>query len=252
MIEGSENGPQEKVAATDRPELDNGTDQENPKEAPSNKEGHDTPKDSASSTKILPIKLDILKSIVYGGLIESITSFGVVSSAAATGTSTLNVLSLGLANLFTGFFIIIHNLHGLFKRPRYQRLNDDDMPQETIDPYKERLGERHRVILHCFVVLVSFIFFAVIPPLFYGFSFKITDRGCYQEAAIFIAASLACVISLSFSKAYAFGMDKLTTVAVYTGITICGSSLSYIASQYAVGVFATYDFHKLAAGYLER
>ncbi|XP_056852795.1 membrane protein of ER body 1-like [Raphanus sativus] len=252
MIEGSENGPQEKVAATDRPELDNGTDQENPKEAPSNKEGHDTPKDSASSTKILPIKLDILKSIVYGGLIESITSFGVVSSAAATGTSTLNVLSLGLANLFTGFFIIIHNLHGLFKRPRYQRLNDDDMPQETIDPYKERLGERHRVILHCFVVLVSFIFFAVIPPLFYGFSFKITDRGCYQEAAIFIAASLACVISLSFSKVYAFGMDKLTTVAVYTGITICGSSLSYIASQYAVGVFATYDFHKLAAGYLER
>lgn len=130
LAEGSENGPQEKVAATDRPELDNGTDQgkgpytclcladwnkdekkvlsrlpqfiwfcakmltilltilENPKEAPSNKEGHDTPKDSASSTKILPIKLDILKSIVYGGLIESITSFGVVSSAAATGTST--------------------------------------------------------------------------------------------------------------------------------------------------------------------
>lgn len=36
---------------------------------------------------ILQTELDILKSTVYGGLIESITSFGVVSSAAASGTS---------------------------------------------------------------------------------------------------------------------------------------------------------------------
>ncbi|KAJ4874053.1 NAD(P)-binding domain protein [Raphanus sativus] len=62
----------------------------------------------------------------------------------------------------------------------------------------------------------------------------------------------ASSLSLSFSKAYAFCTDKLTTVAVYTGITICGSSLSYIASQHAIGVFAKYDFHKLAADYLER
>ncbi|RID50803.1 hypothetical protein BRARA_H01507 [Brassica rapa] len=47
---------------------------------------------------VLQTELDILKSIVYGGLIESITSFGVVSSAAASGTSTLNVMALGLAN----------------------------------------------------------------------------------------------------------------------------------------------------------
>lgn len=31
---------------------------------------------------------DILKSIVYGGLVESITSLGVVSSAAGAGTKT--------------------------------------------------------------------------------------------------------------------------------------------------------------------
>ena len=31
---------------------------------------------------------DVLKSIVYGGLIESITSLGVVSSAAGAGSST--------------------------------------------------------------------------------------------------------------------------------------------------------------------
>lgn len=40
---------------------------------------------------VLLTELDILKSIVYGGLIESITSFGVVSSAAGSGTSTGNV-----------------------------------------------------------------------------------------------------------------------------------------------------------------
>ena len=37
---------------------------------------------------VLRTELDILKSIVYGGLIESVTSFGVVSSAAASGTSS--------------------------------------------------------------------------------------------------------------------------------------------------------------------
>lgn len=35
-----------------------------------------------------PRGLEILKSIVYGGLIESITSLGVVSSAAGGGAST--------------------------------------------------------------------------------------------------------------------------------------------------------------------
>nr|VDD49989.1 unnamed protein product [Brassica oleracea] len=248
MIEGPENDPKETGAVTNPQKLDDGTDQA--------KEG-DTSKASASSIKVLlikllPIKLDILKSIVYGGLIESITSFGVVSSAAASGTSTLNVLALGLANLFSGLFIIIHSLYGLFKRPRYQSWNNDHMPElVSVDPYEELLGKRNKVILHCFVVLISFIFFGVIPPLFYGFSFKITDKGRYQEAAIFVAASLVCVISLSFAKAYAFGMDKLKTVAAYTGIAIAGSALSFVASQHARDVFAKYDFHKLASDYLK-
>ncbi|KAJ0251525.1 Glycine-rich protein family [Hirschfeldia incana] len=268
MIEGSENGPQETIAATNRPELDDGTGQAEdtnlpvteitPEENPNNNESQteDSPNKEGDTSKVLsrkllPIDVDILKSIVYGGLVESITSFGVVSSAAASGTSTLNVLALGLANLFSGLFIIIHNLYGLFKRPRYQSWNNDHMPEQVSeDPYEELLGKRNRVILHCVVVLVSFIFFGVIPPLFYGFSFKITDNGYYQEVAIFVAASLICVISLSFAKAYAFGMDKLKTVAAYTGIAIGGSALSFVASQQARDVFAKYDFHKLVSDYL--
>ncbi|KAJ6672979.1 hypothetical protein OIU85_014231, partial [Salix viminalis] len=54
-------------------------------------------------------KLEILKSIVYGGLIESITSLGVVSSAAGASAGTLNIIALGLANLIGGLFIIGHN-----------------------------------------------------------------------------------------------------------------------------------------------
>ncbi|CAN6915396.1 unnamed protein product [Brassica oleracea] len=245
MIEGPENDPKETGAVTNPQKLDDGTDQAKASDT-------NPPVTEVLLIKLLPIKLDILKSIVYGGLIESITSFGVVSSAAASGTSTLNVLALGLANLFSGLFIIIHSLYGLFKRPRYQSWNNDHMPElVSVDPYEELLGKRNKVILHCFVVLISFIFFGVIPPLFYGFSFKITDKGRYQEAAIFVAASLVCVISLSFAKAYAFGMDKLKTVAAYTGIAIGGSAVSFVASQHARDVFSKYDFHKLAPDYLK-
>jgi hypothetical protein len=35
-----------------------------------------------------PIKWEILKSIVYGGLIESITSLSIVTSAASSATAT--------------------------------------------------------------------------------------------------------------------------------------------------------------------
>lgn len=40
---------------------------------------------------------EILKSIVYGGLVESITSLGVVSSAAASGTAPCKNFSLSLS-----------------------------------------------------------------------------------------------------------------------------------------------------------
>jgi len=40
------------------------------------------------SPAVRPGEWDILKSIVYGGLIESITSLAVVSSAAGAGAAT--------------------------------------------------------------------------------------------------------------------------------------------------------------------
>ncbi|KAL6508234.1 hypothetical protein OROHE_021776 [Orobanche hederae] len=54
-------------------------------------------------------EIEVIKSIVYGGLAESITSLSVVSSAAGGGAATLNILALGMANLIGGLFIICHN-----------------------------------------------------------------------------------------------------------------------------------------------
>lgn len=116
------------------------------------------------------------------------------------------------------------------------------------DPYQTLLGNRRKVKLHCFVVVVSFIFFGVIPPLFYGLSFKRTDKGHYK-AAVVLAAALVCVIFLSFAKAYAFGMKRLKTVAEYTGMAIGASALSFIASQIASDLFEKYGFHELASDY---
>ncbi|KAL0698291.1 hypothetical protein Bca4012_054413 [Brassica carinata] len=196
---------------------------------------------------VLQTELDILKSIVYGGLIESITSFGVVSSAAASGTSTINVLALGLANLFSGLFLIIlqrkvgqstYSLYGLVTSDRFF-------------PYEHFLGNKDNVKLHCIVVVVSFIFFGVIPPLFYGLSFKITDNGHY-EATVFVAASLLCVITLSFGKAHAFKKEKLKTVAVYTGIAIGASAFSFVASQHVRDLLEKYEFHMIASEFAKK
>ncbi|CAG7898600.1 unnamed protein product [Brassica rapa] len=203
---------------------------------------------------VLRTELDILKSIVYGGLIESVTSFGVVSSAAASGTSTLNVMALGVANLFSGLFLIIYNLYGLVMSERFfPHANIDNATdmKDKIDPYEQLLGNRDNVVLHCIVVVVSFIFFGVIPPLFYGFSFKTTDNR-YYEASVFVAASLLCVITLSFGKAHAFKKDKLKTVAVYTGTAIGASAFSCIASQHVRGLLEKYEFHKIASEFAKK
>ncbi|CAI9117919.1 OLC1v1019411C2 [Oldenlandia corymbosa var. corymbosa] len=53
---------------------------------------------------------DVLKSIVYGGLMESITSLLVISLAAALNATTKNVMAMGFAYLVGGFILLIHNV----------------------------------------------------------------------------------------------------------------------------------------------
>ncbi|GAU48327.1 hypothetical protein TSUD_351670, partial [Trifolium subterraneum] len=53
--------------------------------------------------------LEILKSIVYGGLTESLASLSVVTSAASADAATLNIVALAIANLVGGLFALGHN-----------------------------------------------------------------------------------------------------------------------------------------------
>ncbi|CAL9227115.1 unnamed protein product [Arabidopsis halleri] len=115
-------------------------------------------------------------------------------------------------------------------------------------PYQTLLGNRRKFKLHCVVVVLSFFFFGAIAPLCYAFSFKISDKGHYK-AAVVLAASLVCVILLSFAKAYAFRMGRVKTVAEYTGMAIGASALSFIASQIASDIFEKLGFHELASEY---
>ncbi|KAG2319330.1 hypothetical protein Bca52824_012543 [Brassica carinata] len=199
---------------------------------------------------VLQTELDILKSIVYGGLIESITSFGVVSSAAASGTSTSNQRSGLGTSQFVQWAISHHFTTQVVLGYKFWQLYGL-VTSDRFFPYEHFLGNKDNVKLHCIVVVVSFIFFGVIPPLFYGLSFKITDNGHY-EATVFVAASLLCVITLSFGKAHAFKKEKLKTVAVYTGIAIGASAFSFVASQHVRDLLEKYEFHMIASEFAKK
>ncbi|XP_022144863.1 uncharacterized protein LOC111014436 isoform X2 [Momordica charantia] len=58
------------------------------------------------------IKIEIVKSILYGGLTELIASLGVVTSAASTKTTTGKVVALSLASLITGLFVMTYKIFG--------------------------------------------------------------------------------------------------------------------------------------------
>ncbi|KAE9464681.1 hypothetical protein C3L33_03439, partial [Rhododendron williamsianum] len=114
--------------------------------------------------------VEIIKSIVYGGLLESITSLGIVSSAAGGDASTLNILALGLANLVGGLFVIGHHLWTL----------KDDHPMETSDQVTTQKNRTSVV---------------------YGFTFRVSDNVDYKLIAV-AGASLLCIIILAIGKVY--------------------------------------------------
>ncbi|KAK9122458.1 hypothetical protein Syun_020075 [Stephania yunnanensis] len=174
--------------------------------------------------------LEIVKSIVYGGLIESITSLGVVSSAAGGDASTLNILALGLANLVAGLPIIAHSLEELKK--------DHDRGNQS--NYKRVLGQRRNFWIHAVVAVISFLVCGIVPVVTYGFSFRQSDNKEYKLIAV-AAASLFCVLLLSIGKAY---IEKPpnpyveTMKFVMAGVTASGLS-------FAVGILVKGVLEKL-------
>ncbi|XP_047321476.1 uncharacterized protein LOC124925497 isoform X9 [Impatiens glandulifera] len=185
--------------------------------------------------------LDIVKSIVYGGLIESITSLGIVSSAVGADAATLNIFALSIANLVGGIFLIIHNIWDL--RAEHDATNTSteatntnvDGATSTLrkDRYLELLGCRENFWIQATVGILSFLIFGMIPPVTYGFSFRKSDDMDFKLAAV-ATASLLCIALLASGKAYiqrqpAKGYVK--TVVYYIIMGFMASGISYVAGD---------------------
>ncbi|XP_062102826.1 membrane protein of ER body-like protein [Humulus lupulus] len=177
---------------------------------------------------------EMMKSIVYGGLAESITSLGIVTSAASGDASTLNIVALALANLIGGLFVIAHNLWDL-KHDHLKVRTSDDVTEEQsldLDRYEAILGKRRHFGFHTLVSILSFLVFGLVPPVVYGFSFRERNDKDLKLAAV-AAASLLCIALLSFAKAYTQKHSKYIKTATYYVVVGFGVS----GASYLAGVF---------------
>ncbi|CAH9074281.1 unnamed protein product [Cuscuta epithymum] len=161
--------------------------------------------------------IEVVKSIVYGGLAESITSLSLVSSAAASGATTLNVLTIGVANLIGGLVIMAHNFLDLHS----------NRPAEE---YQEVLGQRKDFPLHLIVAVLSYLTFGLTPPAIYGFAFRERDDRDMKLLMVAVA-SFVCIIFLAIGRAYTRRAntfkDYLLTVLQYIIVAAMASGVAY-------------------------
>ncbi|GER46769.1 vacuolar iron transporter (VIT) family protein [Striga asiatica] len=180
--------------------------------------------------------IEVIKSIIYGGLIESITSLSIVSSAAAGGAGTLNILALGMANLIGGLFVICQNLHELKCECPIEPPAGTQIPNQSpiTDRYKELLGRRQNFLLHAVVSVISYLVFGLVPPVTYAFSFRKTDDR-QLKLLVTAAVSFVCIFWLAVGRAYVRRAPKPYLSSVFTFVV-----LGFIASgvSYAVGALA--------------
>ncbi|XP_037461494.1 membrane protein of ER body-like protein isoform X2 [Triticum dicoccoides] len=167
---------------------------------------------------------DIPKAIVYGGLVESVTSLSVVSAAASSGAKTLDIFILGIANLIGGLPVIYHNIAVLRD---IRDVNDDN---ERIGQYWLQLGRRSKARLHMVLALLSYIVFGLLPPVVYGLSFRESNDKENKMMAV-AGASLACIALLALGKAHVQTAPRayFKTLMYYLTIAVSSSGLSYVA-----------------------
>ncbi|XP_057249457.1 uncharacterized protein LOC104888095 isoform X4 [Beta vulgaris subsp. vulgaris] len=163
--------------------------------------------------------LDIIKAIVYGGLLECITSLSVITSAAGGDATTLNIVALGLANVFGGLIVLLHSLRVL-------------KHEQATERYEDQLGRPGHYVLHAIVAILSYLVFGLLSPVIYGFSFRKSDNKDYKLATL-AAASLACITILSIAKAYVRRPPKsyLKTIFYYVVMGFMVSGVGYVAGD---------------------
>ncbi|XP_051143714.1 membrane protein of ER body-like protein isoform X2 [Andrographis paniculata] len=188
-------------------------------------EGSITPTDTASALQQplrKEVEVEVIKSIVYGGLAESITSLSVVSSAAGGGAASLNILALGMANLFGGLFVVCNNIREL----------RNEQPIDRRDRYRDVLGRRENFVIHAVAVVTSYLLFGLVPPVAYGLSFRRTDDK-QLKLVVVAAASVVCISGLAVAKAYVQRPPKryLKSVASFVILGLMASGVSYAAGE---------------------
>ncbi|KAK7286827.1 hypothetical protein RJT34_22101 [Clitoria ternatea] len=175
-------------------------------------------------------ELEILKSIVYGGLPEILASLSVVTSAASAGSTTVNIVALAIANLIGGLSILGHSLRDLKASQPVEEGTSDTNAQ--VDKYEELLGKRDNFLLHAFFATLSFLVFGLVPPIVYGFSFRVSEDKDFKLAAL-AGASLICIAVLAIAKAYSQRsktyMTYIKTVSFYVTSGVLASLLTYVA-----------------------
>lgn len=176
---------------------------------------------------------EILKSVVYGGLMEVIASLSIVASAAAGDATTLSIMALAIANLTGGIFVIGHNLWDL-KDDCYKFSTQQTNNQQPRTKYKELLGSVEHFPMHVFFAILSFLMFGIIPPMAYGYSFYRTNDKDFTMLIVAVA-SLVSVGLLAIFKAY---IDRcngfagyVKTVLYYLTTAVTVSGVSYVAGN---------------------
>ena len=126
---------------------------------------------------------------------------------------------------------IIQQLWELKHEPAASDTNDEQVV--VVDRYQEVLGQRGNFTLHAFVAVLSFLVFGLVPPVVYGFSFRQSDDKDLKLAAV-AAASLLCIVLLSFAKAYTQSQnpsDCIKTVTYYVVVGFGVSGASYLVGD---------------------
>ncbi|XP_038897303.1 uncharacterized protein LOC120085412 isoform X4 [Benincasa hispida] len=142
------------------------------------------------------LKIEISKSIVYGGLTELIASLGIVTSAATTNATT----AVSLASLITGFFVMAYKISELWIK-NHESGTDEAEDQENSERYENVFGDRKNYRLHFGVALLSFVLFGLMPPLVYCFTFCKPEDKILKVPTVTIVVVL-CIALLGVAKAY--------------------------------------------------
>lgn len=149
-------------------------------------------------------------------------------------------LSLSSSIMKTNYLIFYEQKnHSLISQAPWKQLSElkhsqdeaDDRNHDELGRYWALLGRKGHFGLHATVAVVSYIFFGLLPPLVYGFTYRETDNSEYKLIAVAIT-SLVCIAILSIGKAHVRpNRTYFTTMLYYLTIGVSASGLSYVAGM---------------------